>query len=186
MNKALYDKSNVLIMKDTNKGFPSGRPVGILRWSNSQSSGDFIPITVNCWPEEESKNKMLVTIDYSASNKFELHNVKIAIPIQSTELPQIRTIDGQYQMNKTTNELIWEIDMIDNSNSSGNLEFTITEKDMNSFFPINISFTSSTMYCNMDIGSVRVLPIGGDVNSATSNIMYGFNKSMNTDEYIID
>jgi len=103
-----------------------------------------------------------------------------------TELPQIRTIDGQYQMNKTTNELIWEIDMIDNSNSSGNLEFTITEKDMNSFFPINISFTSSTMYCNMDIGSVRVLPIGGDVNSATSNIMYGFNKSMNTDEYIID
>ena len=186
VNKALYDKSNVLIMKDTNKGFPSGRPVGILRWSNSQSSGDFIPITVNCWPEEESKNKMLVTIDYSASNKFELHNVKIAIPIQSTELPQIRTIDGQYQMNKTTNELIWEIDMIDNSNSSGNLEFTITEKDMNSFFPINISFTSSTMYCNMDIGSVRVLPIGGDVNSATSNIMYGFNKSMNTDEYIID
>lgn len=186
VNKTLYDQSNVLIMKDTNKGFPSGRPVSILRWSNAHSSGDLIPITVNCWPEEESKNKMLVTIDYSASTKIELHQVKIAIPIQSAELPNIRTIDGQYQMNRTTNELIWEIDMIDSSNSSGNLEFTIAEKDMDSFFPINVSFTSSSMYCNMDVASVKTLPVGGGVSSATSNIMYGYSKAMVTEEYIIE
>lgn len=186
VNKAFYDKTNMLIMKDTNKGFPSGRPVGILRWSNSQSSGDFIPITVNCWPEEESKNKMLVTIDYSTSNKFELHQVQIAIPILSQELPQIRSIDGQYRMDKSTNELIWEIDMIDSSNSSGNLEFSIAEKDMDSFFPIQLSFASPSMYCNMEVGSVRALPAGGDVASAGGNIMHGYSKSMNSEEYIIE
>jgi hypothetical protein len=175
VNKQLYDKNQVLIMKDTAKGFPSGRAVGILRWSNSQSSGDFIPLTVNCWPEEESKGKMLVTIDYSASNKFQLHDVKISIPIHSMDIPVINTIDGQYKYNKANNELIWEIDLVDASNNSGNLEF-----------PIQISFSSQQMQCNVDIVSVKAIPAGSDLSGASGNLAYGYSKGMCTDEYSIE
>lgn len=186
VNKALYEANNVLIMKDTNKGFPSGRPVGILRWSNSQSSGDYIPITVNCWPEEESKNRMLVTIDYSAVSRFQLHDVKIHIPVMSAEAPVINTIDGRYKHNRNASMLTWELDLIDDSNSSGNLEFTIAEKDADSFFPIKIEFSSQQMYCNMDVTTVRNIPPGADISGATSSIMYGYTKCMMTDEYIIE
>jgi coatomer subunit delta len=185
VNKQLYERNQVLIMKDTSKGFPAGRAVGILRWSNSQSSGDFIPLTVNCWPEEESKNKMLVTIDYSASNKFNLHNVKIRIPVLSMDAPCINTIDGNYTHDKANNCLIWEIDMIDSSNSSGNLEFTIAEKDADSFFPINISFSSQQMQCNVDVVSVKAIPAGAALDGASGNIVFGYSKGMSTDEYVI-
>jgi len=186
VNKQLYDRNQVLVMKDTNKGFPSGRAVGILRWSNSQSSGDYIPLTVNCWPEEESKNRMLVTIDYSASNKFHLHDVKIRIPILSMDLPTINTIDGDYKMDKANNCLVWEIDLIDGSNTSGNLEFTINEKDADSFFPIQMSFSSQQMQCNIDVLSVKAIPVGADLAGASGNISFGYNKGMTTDEYVIE
>lgn len=186
VNKALFDKNRVLIMKDTSKGFPAGRPVGILRWSNSQLSNDFLPLTVNCWPEEESKNKMLVTIDYSALNKFQLHDVKIRIPILSADVPAINTIDGNYKHDKANNCLIWEIDMIDASNTSGNLEFTINEKDADSFFPIDISFSSQQMQCNIDVVSVKAVPAGADLEGASGNIAFGSNKGMCTDGYSIE
>ena len=184
VNKPLYDKNQVLMMKDTNKCFPSGRPVGILRWSNSQSSADFIPITITCWPEEESKNRMLVTIEYSATTKFQLHDVKIRIPIHST--PEIKAADGRYKHNKNNNELIWEIDMIDGSNSSGDLEFSITEKDPDSFFPITVSFSSQQMYYNVDVVGVKNIPPGADIGGASNNIMYGYTKGMLTEEYTIE
>lgn len=186
VNKALFDKNSILIMKDTSKGFPSGRPVGILRWSNNQSSSDYIPLTVNCWPEEESKNIMLVTIDYSSLNKYNLHDVKIIIPILSHDTPNIKTVDGRYKFNKNNNELIWEIDLIDASNTSGNLEFTITEKDPNSFFPISISFSSQQMQCDIDVLSVKSIPVGGEITTATGTIPYGYTKGMSTEDYVIE
>ena len=33
INKTLYDRNGLLQLKDISKGFPSSRPVGILKWN---------------------------------------------------------------------------------------------------------------------------------------------------------
>lgn len=50
----------VLMLKDASKGFPVGRPVGILRWSWSSSDENLVPLSINCWPEEEGRGKVSV------------------------------------------------------------------------------------------------------------------------------
>jgi hypothetical protein len=64
INKTLYDQSGMLTLKD-GKGFPPARPLRILRWTLQPSSDDLVPLKINCWPEEESRGRMLVNVEYS-------------------------------------------------------------------------------------------------------------------------
>lgn len=178
INKALYEQRGLLQLKDTSKGFPSGRPVAILRWSNSAASMDFVPITINCWPEEEGRNQMIVSIEYTASTKMSLHDVRIHIPIASAEAPNVRNVDGRYKFNKQAGELVWEIDLVDKSNSNGSLEFSIAEKDPDSFFPINVDFSSQQLYCAISVRSVKF-------TEGEAPIMFGFSQGMAAEGYTI-
>lgn len=50
VNKALFDKGGLLQLKDITKGFPSQRPVGVLKWTHTGSAGaddPLIPIKVS-------------------------------------------------------------------------------------------------------------------------------------------
>lgn len=178
INKALYEKQGVLQLKEAGKGFPSGRPVGILKWTNSDSNDNLVPLKINCWPEEESRGLINVTIDYSMDlDGFELHDVKIRIPLGTTAQPNIINVDGTPRHIPATSELSWEIDLIDKSNSSGNLEFSISQKDSDAFFPIHVEFSSKRLYCPMDIQEVTL------ANGASQ--LYGISKGLSTEEYII-
>ena len=180
VNKAIYEKSNLLQLKDANKGFPSARPVGVLKWSYSSTTNeDMIPIKINCWPEEEGRGVMSVSIEYSMDlPNVALHDVKITVPLGTTDSPKITSIDGNYKHNSSNGEMVWEIDVIDNSNRSGSLEFTINQKDSDAFFPINLQFVSQNLYCKIDVVSVKSL-------NDDSPIMYGCTKNMSSDEYVI-
>ena len=176
VNKGVYDQSQLLQLKDTTKGFPSARAVGILRWNYSSASDDMLPIKINCWPEEESRGQMNVSIEYNMEQNLVLQNVVIRIPLGTSELPNIVSIDGNHRINN--GDLLWEIDMIDTSNSSGSLEFNIAQRDSDAFFPIQVDFASTQMYCNVEVQSVR---------SVTNNgaIQYGLTKGMSSEEYTI-
>jgi hypothetical protein len=68
VDKVQFEKTGLVQLKDANKGFPAQRPVGILKWTFEKSAGrsdDFIPIKINCWPEEEGRGRMNVSIEYS-------------------------------------------------------------------------------------------------------------------------
>jgi len=177
VNKAAYDKSSLLQLKDTTKGFPSARPVGILRWTYSSTTDDMIPIKINCWPEEESRGQMNVSIEYNLEHKMELYDVCIRIPLGTSEAPGILSVDGSHKHNASTGELLWEIDMIDASNSTGSLEFNIAQRNADAFFPISVTFSSHQLYCNVDVTAVQY-PDG-------SNIQYGLSKGLGSEEYVI-
>ena len=180
MNKASYDKSGLLQLKDASKGFPSQRPVGILKWTFSSTSDEMVPLKINCWPEEESRGQMNVSIEYSMDVKhMELMGVRIRIPLGTSESPVILNMDGTHRHNASAQEMIWELDLIDSSNSSGSLEFTIAQKNADAFFPISVSFESTKLFCNLDVASVR--SADGSVP-----IQYGLQKSMGADEYLIE
>jgi len=179
INKALYDSSRLLQLKDPSKGFPTAKPVGILRWTHASSNDDLIPIKINCWPEEESRGQMNVSIEYTMDQKIELHNVRIRIPLGTHDAPSIVSMDGSYKHNPSTNEMIWMIDLIDQSNSSGSLEFNIAQKSADAFFPISVQFTSQQLFCNVEVTSVKTADGSGP-------IQYSLSKSMSTEEYNIE
>lgn len=178
VNKALYDQSSLLQLKDATKGFPAARPVGILKWTYASTTDDLIPIKINCWPEEESRGQMNVSIEYSMEQNIELHDVRIRIPLGTSDAPGILSADGSYKHNASAQELLWEINLIDQSNSTGSLEFNIAQRNADAFFPIEVQFSSQQLFCNVQVSSVR---------SATDNspIQYGLSKGMSTEEYTV-
>jgi coatomer subunit delta len=179
VNKAVYDKSGLIQLKDTTKGFPSARPVGILKWTYASTSDEMIPLKINCWPEEESRGQMNVSIEYSMDLKdMELLGVKIKIPLGTSEAPTILNMDGSHRHSPSAQEMVWELDLIDKSNSTGSLEFTIAQKNADAFFPITVSFESQKLFCNIDVASVTNA-------DGSAPIQYGLQKSMGADEYII-
>ncbi len=183
VNKVLYDKSGLIQLKDTTKGFPSARPVGVLKWTHTGSAGSedaLLPLKVNCWPDEEARGVMNVSIEYSKEiPRLTLSGLKIKIPLGTSATPQFLSVDGSHKHNASSQELIWEIPLVDESNSSGTMEFTIAQKSADAFFPIQVEFSSSQLFCELEVGSVRTA-------DGKSPILYGLTKSMSTEEYIIE
>lgn len=179
LNKQLYDQSGLLRLKDVTKGFPSARPVGILRWSYSSNTDHFIPIKINCWPQEEARGQMNVSIEYTLEQNITLHDVHIKIPLGTSESPSIIACDGTYKHSPSHAELEWQINLIDQSNSSGSLEFNILQRNQNAFFPVTVVFSSDQLFCNIDVANVTSA-------DGVSPIMYGISKNMSTEEYVIE
>lgn len=185
VNRPLYDKSGLLQLKDITKGFPSARPVGVLKWTHSAGGGgaadsQYLPLKVNCWPDEEARGVMNVSIEYSKEiQKLTLSGVTIKIPLGTSASPQILTVDGTHRHNASAQELLWELAMIDDSNATGTLEFSIQQKSADAFFPIDVQFSSSELFCGLEVTSVRTA-------DGRAPIMYGISKSMSTEEYTIE
>ncbi len=201
INKQLYDKSGLLQLKDTTKGFPSARPVGILKWTHSSTNEDLIPIKINCWPEEAARGQMNVSIEYSMEQRnIVLDDVRIRIPLGTHESPNIVAIDGTYKHNSQGHELIWIIDSIDANNSTGSLEFNVSQKNSDAFFPVSgnslslthslthsfllthpliVQFGSSQLFCNIEVQTV----VKADSNLP---IQYSISKSMSAEEYVVE
>ena len=201
INKQLFDKSGLLQLKDTTKGFPSQRPVGILKWTHASTSDDMIPIKINCWPEEAARGQMNVSIEYSMDQRnLVLDDVRIRIPLGTHESPNIVAVDGSYKHNSQAHELIWIIDSIDANNSTGSLEFNVSQKNSDAFFPVTgslltdslthslthlltlslvVQFRSSQLFCNVEVQTV----VKADSNLP---IQYSLSKSMSAEEYVVE
>jgi hypothetical protein len=77
------------------------------------------PDQINCWPEEESKGKILVSIEYEAQGERELQNVNIQIPLGTADAPQISAIDGTFRHDPREHRMLWNLDIVDASNAGG-------------------------------------------------------------------
>lgn len=75
--------------------------------------------------------------------------------------------------------LIWHMDLIDSSNASGSLEFIISGRDAQAFFPITVSFASQSLYADLSVVSVT----GLEENAPP--IPYSMTKSLSPDSYLI-
>lgn len=183
INKASYEKQNILQLKDSGagKGFPSGRPVGILKWTSTGRAEDLAPIKINCWPEEEGRGLMNVSIEFSTELTFvkSLHNVQIRIPLGTSASPNVLRVDGQFKHLTATGELLWEMDLVNASSfSSASLEFSIAQRDEDAFFPIAVSFSSEDLFCQMD-----VLQVTGVASNET--VDYGLTRQLSAEEYLV-
>ena len=162
VNKAGYEQNGLLALKDTRKGFPLNRPVGILRWSYSAADG--APITINCWPEDDGTGNVNVSIEYELTRTdMVLHDVNIMIPLGTTSQPQIESIDGNYKHDPREGVLCWHHELIDSNNAAGSLDFAISGTNADAFFPVTISFQSTSLLCPLELQSVASITNGTSV-----------------------
>ena len=170
VNKSTYERQGILALKDTKKGFPLDRPVGVFRWT--YSSPDAAPITINCWPEEEGNGAINVNIEFELSRPdMSLDDVNIVFPLGSTDPPVIESIDGAYKHDPHAGMMCWHHDVVDGNNSTGAMEFSIAGNDTEVFFPISISFKSQNLLCPVEITDLSAIGSGAPVpNTLVKNV----------------
>lgn len=179
VDKNLFKNNSVIGLRDPTKSFPVGTDIGVLKWRYQTQEETEIPLTINCWPSE-TKNGCDVSIEYELQKlHLELNNVAIIVPIPSNvAAPIIKNCDGDYQYEKYKNYLVWRNTSIDQSNSTGSLEFSVAGH-ANDFFPINVTFVSHKSYCD-----VQALGVTQAENSSEP-VKYSSETSFSVDKYEI-
>lgn len=64
------------------------------------------------------------------------------------------TCDGDYQHEARKNVLLWSHAIIDASNKSGAIEFSVPASIPGDFFPVQVSFTSKVSYADLRVSAV--------------------------------
>lgn len=160
--KPQYEKEGKLGLKDSDKGFPLNRPVGVLRWS--YAANDAAPLTVNCWPEDMGDGTITVNAEYELQRPdMTLTDVNILIPLGTTDPPVIESISGVYKHDPRSGVLCWHQDEINGSNSSGSLEFLIAGSNSDAFFPVQIMFSSENLLCPIEVTALTSMTNGSQV-----------------------
>jgi len=171
VDKKAWESDGVVQMKGAAKGFPVGRAVGVVRWALSTTDEQQVPLTINCWPEDEGDGNMNVNIEYAtARSGMELYDVSIKIPGCGAQ-PEIVNVDGTHSHDARNETLDWQIDCIDSGNGTGTLEFNIAQKDEAAFFPIEVSFRSKSLYYDAPVQGVESVEGHGSIGySLTKNL----------------
>ena len=60
-------------------------------------------------------------------------------------------VEGDYHYDHKRSILEWQIPVVDESNKSGAMEFSISAHP-DDFFPVNVSFGSSKSFCDVKVG----------------------------------
>lgn len=163
IDKALHASEGVLGLKDPNRPFPMGSPLGILKWRYQTRDESMVPLSINCWPSV-SGGESFVSIEYEATEAFDLHNVVVSIPLPPLrDPPTVNQVDGDFAYDNRRNVLMWDIQLIDKSNRNGSMEFVVPVADSDAFFPIEVNFTSNRTYCDVKVDSVTRTTDGGPV-----------------------
>ncbi|CAA2982337.1 coatomer subunit delta-like [Olea europaea subsp. europaea] len=154
INKELFSNENILGLKDSNRPFPTGQAgdgVSLLRWRMQSSDESLVPLSINCWPSV-SGNETYVSMEYEASQMFDLQNVVVSVPLPALrEAPNVQQIDGEWRYDSRNSVLEWSIVLIDNSNRSGSMEFVVPPADTSAFFPISVRFTATSTFSDLKV-----------------------------------
>ncbi|KAH8857299.1 Coatomer subunit delta [Schistosoma japonicum] len=126
IDKKVFMSTGWIQIKSGGKPFPNGQEVGILRWRFQTSDEHALPVTINCWPNE-IPGGFEVNVEYELQDSdLELENVVMSIPLPpSSKAPLIGNCDGEYELSPRRTQLDWRIPIVNSSNSSGSLEFTL-------------------------------------------------------------
>jgi hypothetical protein len=64
--------------------------------------------------------------------------------------PVITSCEGGYHHDSRKSRLEWQLPHVDDSNKSGQLEFSI-KGHPSDFFPVTVTFTSTSAYCDIEV-----------------------------------
>ena len=150
VDKAQFNSSKVIQLKDTSKGFPANNSVGVLRWSATPpaDTAGVLPITFTVWVNKGSDDTYTITVEFEMTGSDTLHDVVVIIPYSTSE-PAILSFDAQYEV--SGDSLEWTVGTVDESNASGAFEFEAQAEDEAEFFPMSVRFSKSKPFIDVDV-----------------------------------
>lgn len=172
VDKKLFQSSSLIGLKVPDKPFPINQDIGVLKWRFQTQDDSFMPLSINCWPNEVG-SKCDVNIEYSLENTdMELSDVVITIPLPSgAGAPVVGDCEGDYRHDSRKNILEWRLPVIDASNKSGSMEFSIAGHT-NDFFPVAVSFVSKKSFCDIEVEDVVLVDNDSHVKFSSEVVLY--------------
>ncbi|KAI8472701.1 MAG: delta-cop [Monoraphidium minutum] len=171
IDKAAYNSEGLLGLKDPARPFPTGTELGVLKWRFQSRDESLVPLTINAWPSA-SGAESYVNIEYESSATFDLRRVVIAIPLPHIgHAPTVNQCDGEWRYDPRSGALLWSIELIDDTNRSGSLEFVVPACDPEAFYPIDVSFSAGRTLCDIELEGVTNLSNGELVRYGASRTL---------------
>ncbi|KAG4301905.1 hypothetical protein PCK1_001881 [Pneumocystis canis] len=154
VNKSEFLSNKVIAHRDSTKPFPVNNSLGVLKWRIIEQNKKInFPLNFNFHSSYDNNGYININIEYElTSNIYQLHNVLLSIPIQSSTIQ--KTSEG-ITINHKKNSLEWLISKIDNLNQLDSKEIIIESNNIESLFPISIYFNMKTLIFNIDVKSLK-------------------------------
>lgn len=155
VDKKLFGSDSLITLKQAGKAFPLNSDVPVLKWRFATNDESHLPFSINCWPSDAGDGKCDVNIEYELLHEqLELRDVVISIPCPSgVGAPTVGSCDGEYNYESRRNTMEWRVPVVDQNSKHGSMEFTIPGRP-DDFFPVTVTFTSETTFCDIGVGSV--------------------------------
>ncbi|KAK4661684.1 coatomer subunit delta [Podospora pseudopauciseta] len=162
VDKNLFNSTKAIQMANTARGFPVNNAVGVLRWRVAPKADDtsILPIAFTVWVNKGSDGNCSLTVEYELSGGDELKDVSIVIPYQSAE-PSVASFDATYEV--SGDSLEWSIGTVNEENPSGAFEFEAQTDDENEFFPMQVRFSKTSPFVDVDVTSVELVEMNEEV-----------------------
>ncbi len=163
VDKALFTNSKAIQLKDPSKGFPANNSVGVLRWkANAKADAtDVLPITFTVWVNKGSEDSYTITVEYELTGGDTLKDVAVTIPYATSE-PSVSSFDAVYEV--SGDSLDWTIGIVDLETQSGAFEFEAQAEDESEFFPMNVRFSKTKPFVDVDVSYSLTIDVIDDAN----------------------
>ncbi|KAJ4391931.1 coatomer subunit delta [Gnomoniopsis smithogilvyi] len=162
VDRNLFNSSRVIQMSNTSRGFPVNQSVGVLRWRATPKVDDTsaLPISFTVWVNKGSDGSYTLTVEYELTGGDALKDVSVTIPYATSE-PTVSSFDATYDVSGDSVE--WTIGTVDEDSPNGAFEFEAQADDENEFFPMQVRFSKTTPFVDVDVSSVALVEMNEDV-----------------------
>ncbi|CAG9466459.1 unnamed protein product [Pedinophyceae sp. YPF-701] len=161
IDKQAYAAENALQLRDPNRPFPKGTPLGVLKWRYGGTDEAMLPVVVSCWPSQ-SPSGAVVTLEYESRGLVDLHNLTVSIPAHTDQQPVVAHADGETRWESRNGVLHWIVEHVDASNASGCMEVTLPGADPDGIYPIAVAFECRGIVSGVGVAAV----VAGDTGEA--------------------
>lgn len=162
VDRNTFNGSKAIQMANQTRGFPVNNAVGVLRWRAAPRADDAsaLPITFTVWVNKGSEGNCTLTIEYELSGGDTLKDVSVVVPFTSAE-PSVSSFDAVYEV--SGDSLEWAIGTVSDENPSGAFEFEAQTDDENEFFPMQVRFSKTSPFVDVDVLSVELVEMNEEV-----------------------
>ncbi|RWA12150.1 hypothetical protein EKO27_g2976 [Xylaria grammica] len=156
VDRNLFTSSKAIQMSNVARGFPVNNSVGVLRWRTAPKTDDTsaLPISFTVWVNKGSGGNYTITVEYELTGGDVLKDVSVVIPYATSE-PSVSSFDAAYEV--SGDSLEWTIGAVEPDNGSGSFEFDAQADDENEFFPMQVRFSKSSPFMDVDVSSVTLI-----------------------------
>lgn len=151
IDRQAFASNSIIKAKDAGELIPSA----VMKWRLQTQDENMLPLSVSCWPSP-SGGQTHVTMEYELREApgGELHNVSINVPVPGSAPPVVSKVEGHYDWEARSRTLVWKMPIIDESQATGSLEFSVPGNDPKGFFPLVVSFTAKKTFMDIQVDGV--------------------------------